>query len=238
MTMGLISGFFISLQSSGVICSFFLVVWNPDGNLRKKNGTSYTTGEYWKILLPGITTLYKNNEILLCKLLECYAARPYHPFMVPWPLCLLKTVFKRARSPRCFYSDVHATSVGDWHRFFDADTDPDPTFRVMNREQRWANKISFRIFAKIFVENKCFCEDILYVRQKQMRTADLKKQLFMAKNVIIFAKTEKLVIIAEISEKINNFRRKFAKFRVFSRNAVSRNFSFFRESKKAFWFQC
>ena len=93
---------------------------------------------------------------------ECYAARPYHPFMVPWPLCLLETVFKRARSPRCFYSDVHATSGGDCHRF-DADTDPDPTFRVMNREQSRAKKISFRIFAKIFVKNMCLCEDIQYV---------------------------------------------------------------------------
>ncbi len=61
MTMGLISGFFISYKTVALFVPF-AVVWNPDGNLRKKNGTSYTTGEYWKILLPGIITLYKNKD--------------------------------------------------------------------------------------------------------------------------------------------------------------------------------
>jgi hypothetical protein len=143
----------------------FAVVWNPDGNLRKKNGTSYTTGEYWKILLPGIITLYKNNEILLCKLLECYAACPYHPFMVPCPLPQLSSVFKRARSPRCFYSGV--TNVADT----DADTDPDPSFHLMNREKREF----FRIFREKFCEKNVFLQRYtapVCVRQKQMRTAD------------------------------------------------------------------
>lgn len=30
-----------------------IVVWNPDGSRRAKNVTSYHTGEYWRILLPG-----------------------------------------------------------------------------------------------------------------------------------------------------------------------------------------
>jgi len=30
-----------------------IVVWNPDGSRRGKNVTSFSTGEYWRLLLPG-----------------------------------------------------------------------------------------------------------------------------------------------------------------------------------------
>ncbi len=97
----------------------------------------------------------------------------------------VSSVFKHTCSPRCFYSDV--TSVADWHRFFDANTDPDPSFRVMNREQSWAKKLFFaflrKFLWKVFVRRYTVC-----VRQKQKFIADWKnsclwqKMKFVRKN--------------------------------------------------------
>jgi hypothetical protein len=62
------------------------------------------------------------------RMLRCAPLSPIHGSLAP--VCLL---FSNAPCPLAvFTSDV--TNVADWHRF-DADTDPDPTFRVMNREQ-------------------------------------------------------------------------------------------------------
>ncbi len=157
--MSVIRWLFHLLQSGGIICYFpqlFGTLMGTYGRKMEPRTQPENTGRFCcQVLLRRIT----NNEILLCKLLECYAARPYHPFIVRFPLTQLCYVFKRAR-PSVFTLTWPMLRTGIVLM----------PIRIQILLSVWwienrvePKKIVFAFLRKFLCKNMCFCEDIQYV---------------------------------------------------------------------------